>query len=281
MNISFLVIGWILTVTAIIGNGLVIYLIVITKHLHTSANWLVLSLAAADFSFAAFFFPALYFCETTLVCDSKLRGILTWQLALISIANLCGMTADRYVAIVTPFNYVTFMTSNRVFQFIVVAWGLPLLLYLPPNLYVHFAGASQSTQIHFQVIYGILFEILPCVFLLCVTGRILVISRRHYRQTAAVNAQLRYNQPNLRTNRAPFSATLIIVVVGLFILFYMMDVVGSICFYFDVCKLTVEFHYARKLLLIANSAANPFPYAFIKRDIKREFKKMFNFKIQQ
>ena len=58
-------------------------------------------------------------------------------------------------------------------------------------------------------------------------------------------------------------------VVALFILFYMMDVFGSICYYFDVCELTEEFHYIRKLLLIANSAANPFPYAFIKRHQKR------------
>ena len=39
-----------------------------------------------------------------------------------------------------------------------------------------------------------------------------------------------------------------------------MDVVGSICFYFNVCDLTAEFHYLRKLMLIANSAANPFPF---------------------
>ena len=143
---------------------------------------------------------------------------------------------------------------------IVSAWVLPLLLYLPPSLYMHFAGASKSTQLLFQVIYGILFEIIPCLFLLCVTGRILAVSRRHWRQTAAFNAQLRYKQPRLRESKAQFSATVIIVVVGIFIIFYVMDVAGSICFYFDVCDLTVEFHYVRKLMLIANSAANPFQF---------------------
>lgn len=274
-------IGWLLTTTAIIGNGLVIYLIVITKHLHTSTNWFVLSLAAADFSFAICYFPVAYFCDTAFVCDSALRGIVTWQFATISIANLCAMAADRYIAIVVPFKYVRLMTTSCVWGLIGSAWGLPLLLFLPPNLYMHFIGTSPNIQLLFHVIYAVLFEILPCVFLLCATGRILVISRRHYRQTAVVSAQLRFNQPNLRENRGQFSATVIIVVVGLFILFYMMDVVGSICFYFDVCELTVEFHYVRKLLVIANSAANPFPYAFIKRDIKREFKKMFKFRIER
>ena len=93
-----------------------------------------------------------------------------------------------------------------------------------------------------------------------------------------MHAQLRFNQINLRQNKGQFSATIIIIVVGLFILFYTMDVVGSACFYFDVCELTDEFHHVRKLLLIANSAVNPFPYAFIKRDINKEFKKMFKFR---
>ncbi|XP_078357375.1 adenosine receptor A2a-like [Oculina patagonica] len=277
---SYATIGWLLTTTAIIGNGLVIYLIVATKHLQTSTNWFVLSLAAADFSFAVCFFPVAYFCEAAFTCDNVLRGIVSWQFATISIANLCAMAADRYIAIVIPFKYVRLMTTRRVFLLIGSAWGIPILLFLPPNLWMHFTGASQNVQLLFQVIYGAVFEILPCVFLVCATERILVISRRHYKQIAVVNAQLRFNQPSLRENRAQFSATVIILVVWLFILFYIMDVVGSICFYFDVCELSDEFHYVRKLLLIANSAANPFPYAFIKRDIKKEFKKMFKVNIE-
>ena len=54
---SYVTIAWLLTITAIIGNGLVIYLIIITKQLHTTTNWFILSLAAADLSFAVCFFP--------------------------------------------------------------------------------------------------------------------------------------------------------------------------------------------------------------------------------
>ena len=49
MSVIYLVIGWILTATAITGNFLVIFLIVITKRLQTTANSFVLSLAVADF----------------------------------------------------------------------------------------------------------------------------------------------------------------------------------------------------------------------------------------
>lgn len=57
----------------------------------------------------------------------------------------------------------------------------------------------------------------------------------------------------------------------------MMDVVGFVCFYFDVCGLIDEFYYVRKLLLIVNFVVNFFLYVFIKRDINKEFKKMFKF----
>lgn len=93
---SYVTIAWLLTITAIIGNGLVIYLIIITKQLHTTTNWFILSLAAADLSFAVCFFPVAFFCETTFACDNVLRGIIAWQFATIAIANLCAMATDRY-----------------------------------------------------------------------------------------------------------------------------------------------------------------------------------------
>lgn len=129
MIASYITIAWLLTTTAIIGNGLVTYLIVIKKHLQTSTNWFVLSLAVADFSFALCFFPVAYFCEKALSCETDLRGIVSWQFAFISIANLCIMAADRYSAIVIPFKYVRFMNTRRVFLLIqqLTLFRMPLL----------------------------------------------------------------------------------------------------------------------------------------------------------
>ena len=108
--------------------------------------------------------PVAYLCETTFFSDNELRGILAWQFAIISIANLCGMAADRYVAIVTPFKYVRFMSSNRVFFLIGSAWGLPLLLYLPPNLYIHFAGANEKINFFYKSSMGSCLRYCPVCF---------------------------------------------------------------------------------------------------------------------
>ena len=58
----FQILGWLLTVIIIIGNGLVIYLITTRRKLRTKTNWFVLSLAVADFAFGLIYFPNLPVC---------------------------------------------------------------------------------------------------------------------------------------------------------------------------------------------------------------------------
>lgn len=57
------VLQWIITATAIVGNGLVIYLITFRQRLHSKANWFVLSLAAADLFVGASFLPYYRACK--------------------------------------------------------------------------------------------------------------------------------------------------------------------------------------------------------------------------
>ena len=74
----------------------------------------ILSLAVADLCFSVTYFPVFFTCEFFLVCDRQLRKIFAAYFAYSSFANLCVLTADRYVAIVMPFKYVSFVTSRCV-----------------------------------------------------------------------------------------------------------------------------------------------------------------------
>lgn len=52
--------GWFLSIFTATGNGLVVFLIIKTRNLHSPANWFVVSLAVADFTVGAVLFPSGY-----------------------------------------------------------------------------------------------------------------------------------------------------------------------------------------------------------------------------
>ena len=121
--------GWILTVVAVSGNTLVIYLIATNRRLQTQVNLFIMSLAIADFCFGLTYFPAFFTCEFYLPCDQELRQIFAAYFAFASLTNLCVMTVDRYVAIVMPFKYIPIMTSRCIVAMVFLGWLFPTVLY--------------------------------------------------------------------------------------------------------------------------------------------------------
>ena len=63
MFVWFWIIGWFLTVLAVTGNALVIWLVTTKRRLRTTANFFIVSLAIADFCIGLFSFPALFTCK--------------------------------------------------------------------------------------------------------------------------------------------------------------------------------------------------------------------------
>ena len=124
----FQITSWPLTVIIIIGNGLVIYLITTRRKLRTKTNWFVLSLAVADFGVGATYVSSRFVCEIhTEMCAHQFTGIVFFLCA--SIHSLCVLTLDRYLAIVKPMRYVTFMTTKRVALLISAAWSVAFFFF--------------------------------------------------------------------------------------------------------------------------------------------------------
>ena len=138
----FQILGWLLTVIIIIGNGLVIYLITTRRKLRTKTNWFVLSLAVADFGVGTTYFPRLSVCWITdKTCVNYVIIILHsigYFVMSASVMNLCALTLDHYFAIVKPMMYITFMTTKRIVLLISAAWGVAFvgvhILYLIMSL---------------------------------------------------------------------------------------------------------------------------------------------------
>ena len=280
----YLVLGGIISIITVAGNGIVIYLIVTRHRLHTTINWFILSLAIADFTIGASSFLVVYLVSPDLEFSDNVTYTIVSFLEAASATNLCLMTLDRYIAIVKPLKYVTFMTTRRVVLLISTAW---LAAFLPHFIFLVTVVISTSpNDVHgqmFMVFDFVFYETLPLVILPFATGHIFLIVRRHSRQNAALVAQLRFNQRIERGNEASTqsqetsSAKLVGVAVVVFVICYVNELCFTILYQLPSKKTKPNevFTYVLHLLFLVNSAVNPVAYAFHKSDIKKSLRSMF------
>lgn len=271
----FWIIGWFLSVLAVTGNALVIWLVTTKRRLRTTANFFIVSLATADFCVGLFLFPALFTCKTwSTYCTAYHRRVILAHLGFFvhaSTANLCAMTADRYIAVALPLRYIVFMTPQRSIRMIATAWVFPVVAWITYTVLVHYRDGSTSVVV-VNIAMKCLFQILPTVLVTMATIHMLIIVRRHKKEISSLLADLRFNncasekRPS-RVRRSPeASSTKVVgVVVLTFVLCY------SVENYFSFCKNCPTILVDAVLLpLVLNAAANPLAYAFFKKDIKRE-----------
>ena len=270
-NSWFYIFGWLPSVFAILGNTMVVLLILSRTRLHILPNWFVLSLAVADLAVGLTCFPTIFFCGKLVLCESNLGFDLAVLAIYSSVTNLCAMTVDRYIAIIKPLRYVTWMTSRRAALLVALAWSIPIALDFIPTLCARVGKCNMQNK---SLIFSkmILLEILPCLFLLIATIQIIITARRHWGQNARLHAQLRFNQVNHRQPRELSTARVITTVVIVFLTCYCVELYSVIRFLVNSSIPTSDVVNVIVLLVVVNSAANPIAYALFKRDIRRELK---------
>ena len=270
----YYILGWLPSIVAVLGNVLVVFIIPLRPRLRNPPNWFVLSLALADFAVGLIYFPTDFICGKLVLCEIMIAHDIAVLAIFSSVTNLCVMTIDRYIAIMKPFKYVTWMTRRRAAILIALAWCVPLTLDFIPALCSRLGKCNlQNKMLVFSKM--ILFEVLPCLFLLITTTQIIIIARRHWRQNSRLDSQLQYNQPNHRRSRDFSTAKVIIIVVIIFLACYSVELYSVFGFLVYSSIPTTDVVRVIGFLIVVNSAANPIAYALFKRDIRKELKKTF------
>ena len=273
-------IGWLLSIVTTAGNGFVIYLVARNHRLHSSANWFVLSLAVADFGVGIAVYSSSYFCVHSMACNSRVHMAFLWFFLHSSVTNLCSLTWDRYTAIVHPFKYNAFMTKRRPGMVILAAWLVPFTISL--SLFVGMYLTNSITAWKVLRLTGVTgFEVISCALLFYAVVRILVVARAQSHQVSTMEQQTQStfsrndtaapatSRRRQKHNTALFIIALVVFFLGCYV------VVNSlvICIAFS-CKVSDKVSHILILLLVLNSAVNPLVYAFLKKDIKMEIKKL-------
>ena len=120
----------------------------------------------------------------------------------------------------------------------------------------------------------IFFEFLPYVVIIFCFASMLHFVYKHDRSTRKLAKQLRFNhQVQLRTHKKS-AIILMAIVIGLFLFTYALYLRCSFVILLNGDQIPCNDFEYKIPISVLNSAVNPLAYAFFKRDIKKEFKRL-------
>ena len=269
MELWFWILGWILSILTITGNGFIIFLVCIKRQLRTKTNAFIVSLSVADFCVGVSVVPSFFICDITGGSDWSTGHHPLWTLGIrwlfgyASVMNLCSLVLERYIAIVKPLKYLTAMTRCRVAKMIIFSWTFPIIFVV--GLLLSFLIISAKL---FVSIFTMLVEFFSCSILTFCTASIIRVVYKQDRAAPSLEKVSRFSQ-----HRDKSAIVMMTIVVGLFLICYGVYFRCS----FAVLFLNItcnDFSYKIPLFIL-NSAINPWAYALFKRDIKAMIKRLF------
>ncbi|XP_031550080.1 trace amine-associated receptor 9-like [Actinia tenebrosa] len=267
----------IIAIIAVLGNGIVVWLIISRRKLWTRPNCFVLSLSLADFCAGAINTPLELYCTMLgTSCSSWLVQAIKDMFIVASVFNLCAMTIDRYVAVTHSLRYPRIMNDKTCVLVIATAWGLGISI--PWIFYIIRIREFHTYRI--ISIFRLLFcNALPMAGLVLAYFRMLRISRKHRRKVGQQRQQVDFNYLSKRRvnerseNRS--AVRFIGSMVAFFVFCYSLTfyrVLSSYILFISVPYVIVPIS---RLLYYMNSALNCLVYALFKKDIRREARNLF------
>ena len=269
MELWFWILGWILSILTIAGNGFIIFLVCKKRQLRTKTNAFIVSLAVADFCVGVSVVPSFFICDITggCKCATGHRPLWTfgirWLFGYASVMNLCSLVLERYIAIVKPLKYRTAMTRCRVVKMIIFSWTIPIIFVVIGML----LSLLSISAVVFVNISTILVEFLSCSILTFCTASIIRVVYKQDSAAPSLGKVRRFSQ-----HRDKSAIVMMTIVVGLFLICY--GVYFRCSFVALFLNITCNDFSYKIPLLILNSAINPWAYALFKRDIKAMIKRL-------
>ena len=256
-------------------NGFVIFLVCSKRQLRTKTNAFVVSLAVADFGVGMIVVPSRFFCSLATECTPRSKeGLIVLFVRVFIVytsgTNLVSLVLERYVAVVKPLKYLTFMKRRRVIQMVLTSWGIPFL-FAVTLVSIKLSGIDRARTMS-SYLY-LLFEIILCVILIFFLASMFFVVYNLNSRNRILVKQLRFNQLFTRAKTQNTSAVKwVALLTCVFLSCYGIMMRCSLLFVTGN-KSCNDFYFKIPLQVI-NSGINPIAYAFFKRDIKQECKRL-------
>ncbi|KJH43982.1 7 transmembrane receptor [Dictyocaulus viviparus] len=151
-------------IVTIVGNALVCLAVLLVRKLKQPANFLIVSLAIADFFVGLLVMPLalvdLLFSEWPLgrsMCKMWTTADLT--LCTASIVSLCAISVDRYLVVTRPLKYSAVRTTGRMLVYIVIIWVIAAVVSLSSHIITNLLDTEQVENRICQVIQHFAYQI--------------------------------------------------------------------------------------------------------------------------
>ncbi|XP_019123254.2 trace amine-associated receptor 1-like [Larimichthys crocea] len=273
-----------LSVVTICGNLLVIFSIIYFKQLHTPTNYLILSLAVADFLVGVIVFP-FYMAFSLSSClyhenvFCKVREIFDISLSTCSILNLCCISIDRYYAVCHPLTYRTKINHCVIVIMILLSWGVSALI----GIGVITAGLNNEKceercliDVLIENIMGPFFSFyLPVIIMLCIYLKIFFVAQRQARSIQSTKSGATVSKMERKATKT------LAVVMGLFLLCWTPYFLCITILPFINNSVPLPVIETFIWLALSNSMLNPFIYAFFYSWFRAAFRIIISGKIIQ
>ncbi|XP_033101030.1 adenosine receptor A1-like [Anneissia japonica] len=278
-----------IAVVAILGNLLVMFAVYKNRHLRSVTNSFIVSLALADFLVGLVAIPFALITNAKVSMDKHLCLFLNSFIVVltqISILSLLAIAVDRYFAVVSPLKYRRVANTKRALCVIIVTWVVAFIVGLVPVMGWHLEPKDSSCNfvsiidMNYMVYFNFFgFVLPPLVIMLCIYIKIFSIVRQQIKQisktvVAANDDEMAHHLSMLTVKEGKAARALAIVIILFAVCWLPLHILNSISLFCKDINIPYVLLLTAIILSHANSAMNPFVYAYSNNEFRRTFKKV-------
>lgn len=276
----------------VFGNALVCYVVARNSQMHTVTNLFIANLAMSDVLLCVLsvpFTPLYSFLRRWIFGDTLCHLVPYAQgvSVYISTLTLMSIAVDRFLVIIYPFH--PRMKVRICLAIIVGVWAFALLVTLPYGINMHLSDVpsgpfceekwpSESLRKTFGTVTAVLQFVVPlCVIAFCYTCvSVKLKNRAKFKPGSKTNSREEADRERKRrTNR------MLIAMVAIFAISWMpLNIINVIEDYYPGVG---EFNFFRLIFFMVHSLAmsstcyNPFLYAWLNENFRKEFKQVYTY----
>lgn len=190
----------------LVGNALVILAVLLVRKLKQPPNFLLVSLAVADFCVGLIVMPIALIKSLTdkwimgeVICRLWTSADLT--LCTASIINLCMISVDRYCAVSRPLRYAAQRTRRRILSYIFIVWTIALIVSTSALVIWPTKSVVNTCQVNQNVVYQIYATTLsfygPTLIMIILYVKMWLAAKRLTDQDRIAKNSVNYKESNL------------------------------------------------------------------------------------